>query len=325
MVRRLTTDELIRNTREMLDEDNEANISDEAILDALNRAQDVASNILSRHYEDPLLASLEFTPNGTDTRFQIPEDALEERLEKVEVQISGYYAEVPRISYRDISNFESTTETSVPRAYCVIGSEYQLLPKPNGTYPIRVWYSKGPEPLVKCQGRIVGTGTDGSGRSYVTLDSIGSALSTESTDLGNYVNVIDGDSGRVKATLQIIAIDSTCDRVTFKQIPDRTSVLNKSVVGELPATVELDDYISNVQGSCVPILKKPNSNFIMQRSVLDIRANKLGEATEAIYRLDDQLMQQVERSWVGREKTLRVNGDNSNWSRMHRRRWRTTR
>ena len=98
---------------------------------------------------------------------------------------------------------------------------------------------------------------------------------------------------------------------------------NQEVSGQVPASVELDDYLCLATGTCVPFFKKPNSNFIMQRSVYDIRANKLGESVDTIARLDAELMQQVERSWVGREKTMRVHGDNSNWSRLFRRRWRT--
>lgn len=322
MVRRLTTEELIRNCREMLDEDNEANLTDAAILDALNRAQDVAANILTRHYEDPMISSLEFTPAAGESEFEIPEDALEERLEKVEIRINGYYSPVDRVSYRDISNLEYDTGSTIARAYVVTGNRYRLLPGTSNTNPIRIWYSKSPLPLVKSQGRIIGSGVDGSSRGYVTLDSIGADLSTSNTNLTNYVNIIDGDSGVVKATMQIVNIDSSCDRVTFKATPDRASVLNKETTGTLPTTIEEDDYICLVTGTCVPFFKKPNSNFIMQRAVYDIKANKLGEPTDAIARLDDQLQQQVERSWTGREKTLKVHGDNSNWTRLYRRRWR---
>lgn len=307
----------------MLDEDNEANLTDTAILDALNRAQDVASNILTRHYEDPMITSEEFTPDAGVSEFDIPERALEERLEKVEVRINGYYAPLERVSYRDISRFETDTTAAAPRAYVVTGNTYRLLPAASTSNPVRIWYSKAPLPLVKCEGRIIGTGVNGSSQSYVTLDSIGSSLSTSNTNLTNYVNLIDGDSGLVKATMQIIDIDPSCDRVTFKATPDRTSVLNQDTTGTLPATVEQDDYLSLVTGTCVPFFKKPNSNFVMQRAVYDIKANKLGEPTDAIARLDAELQKQVERSWTGREKTLKVHGDNVNWSRVFRRRWRT--
>lgn len=322
MVRRLTVDSLIDQVRNMLDEDNQANITDDSILQALNRAQDVASNILSRHYEAPLLSFSTVQPTSGQQDFDIPEDALEERIEQVEVQIDNYFQQIERVSYRDLHNYDYNTATDVPRAYAVIGNQVRLLPRTNGSYPLRFWYLKSPLQLVKCQGRIVGTGTDGSSRDYVTLDSIGSSLSTSNDGLANYANLIDGNTGVVKASLQIQELDSSCDRVTFKSTPDRSEVLGQSIVGTLPATIEQDDYISLVTGTCVPFFKKPNSNFIMQRSVLDIRANKLGESVDPIRQLDSELEQQVERSWVGREQTLRVHSRNVNWSRYSRRRWR---
>lgn len=320
MVRRLTTSQLISNVRGMLDEDNSSNITDESILQALNRAQDVAVNILARQYESPLLTSLPVQPDPGQREFEIPEDALEERLEKLEVRIGNYYQEIPRVSYRDLHNYDYNTATDTPRAYAVIGRNYEVLPTTNGTYPFRIWYLKDPLPLVSEQGRIVGTGADGSSRDYITVDSIGSELTTSSTNLGNYVNLIDGSTGEVKATLQITAIDTSCDRVTFKATPDRTEVLGLTVVGSLPSTIEADDYICSVQGTCVPFFKKPNSNFIMQRATLDIRVNKLNESADGLRQLDSELNQQVERSWVGRAQTLRVKGTNVNWSRHTRRR-----
>ena len=325
MSRRLTVDDLIADVRSLLDEDNTANISDDTdILPALNRAQDVAANILARHYETPLIVSKTVTPTANQQEFDIPEDALEERLEKVEIQVGEFYHEVPRVSYRDISQYDYVTTAAIPQAHAIVGNKYRLLPSVTGIHPLRIWYSKDPEPFVKCQGRITVINT---GSNYVTLNDIPSttSLTTDVTNLDAYVNLVDGETGEIKATMQVSSIDTTCDRVTFKSTPDRTTVLNKTVVGAIPSTVNQDDFICLIHGSCVPFLKKPNSNFIIQHAVNDIKINKLGEPADALFRLVQKLEEQVERSWVGREQSLRVKGRNHNWVRTARRQWRTQR
>ena len=52
----IAVNDLIDEVRSMLDEDNRTSVSDTAdILPALNRAQNYAANILSRHYESHYL------------------------------------------------------------------------------------------------------------------------------------------------------------------------------------------------------------------------------------------------------------------------------
>src|ERR1019366_101193 len=101
MARRLTTQNLINDVRSLLDEANQASISDLTdILPALNRSQDVASNILARVYESPLLAYEILPLQGGIQEYPIPRTAFENRIEKVEIQIpSGVYNPVKRISY----------------------------------------------------------------------------------------------------------------------------------------------------------------------------------------------------------------------------------
>lgn len=312
--RRLTTTDLIEEVRSLLDESNRANVSDELdILPALNRAQDVAANILARHYESPLLTykSLQLTQGQSE--YDIPEDAFEQRIEKCEVYITSVYYPIKRIDYRDITLYETPTRTNVPYYYAVIGQKFRLLPSPTAVYPLRIWYLKDPEALVAPQGRITVVNTSSN---YVVVDEIGTDITSAMDDLNSYVNLIDGQTGVIKATMQVQSIAG--GRVTFKSSPSRATVLNKTISSSLPATVEPDDYLCTIHGSCIPVFKKPFSNYLIQFAVAEIQ-RKLGGPADIELKVRDELEKIVERSWVGRENFLRVQKRNRNWQVPSRR------
>lgn len=316
MARFKTVDMLLSDVRSMLDEENTENVSDDSdLLPALNRAQDYAANILSRHYESPMLTRADVTLSSSEQEYSIPEDAFEERLEKVEVYINQTYYPLKRIDYRDISLYETPTKINVPYYYCVIGNKYRLIPGPTGTYPARIWYLKDPDPLVQVQGRI--TRTDSSG-GFVYVDNVGSSLTTESDELDSFVNVIDGQSGEVKQTLQIKSISS--NKITFKTVIDggRTSVYGRTISTSLSSEVAIDDYLCSAKGTCVPFFQKPFSNFMIQYAVAEI-TRKLGGPADIELRVLKELEEQVERSWVGREQSLRVKKRSRNWFAPSRR------
>lgn len=324
----ITVDDLISDVRSMLDEDNRVSVSDDLdILPALNRAQNYAGNILSRHYESPMLVHIDVSTTAGQAEYDIPEDAFEQRIEKIEVKVNQNYYEVKRIDYREISTYENQKSTSTPYYYVVIGTRYRLLPSSTGAHSLRVWYLKDPLPLVKQQGRIT---VVNSANNYVVVDSVGSDLTTESDNLNSYVNIIDAQTGNRKATFQIKNING--NRISFKASPSRTSVLNIDVDSDInnlvvnnsnegpDVTINPDDYISIIKGSCVPFFKKPFSNFLIQYAIAEI-TRKLGGSAELEQRVLEGLEEQVERSWVGREQSMRVKRSNNNWMLPTRRWW----
>ena len=324
----ITVDDLIKDCRSLLDEDNRASVKDdEDILPALNRAQNYASNILSRHYESPMITNVEVETVAGQEQYIIPEDAFEQRVEKVEIKVNQVYYSLKRIDYRDISSYDNRNSTSTPYYYCVIGTEFRLLPASNGNYPLRIWYSKDPAPLVKQQGRI---NIVNAANNYVIVDNIGDDITTESDQLASYVNVIDAQTGIRKATFQIKNING--NQITFKTTPLRSSVLNINIDSDINSlllndgspgpdlVIQPDDYICLIQGSCVPFFKKPFSNFLIQYAVGEIRS-KLGEQTDMDKRTLEELEKQVERSWVGREQSLRVKKSNEIWGLRNKRRF----
>lgn len=313
MAQRITVDDLISDVRSLLDEDNRQSVSDdEDILPALNRAQNYASNILARHYESPMLRQIPVTMIANQPDYPIPEDAFEQRLEKLEVNVNQLFYPINRIDYRDISLYETQGASSIPYYYVIIGNSYRLLPTTNGTYDLRLWYLVDPQPLVTSQGRI---NIVNAASNYVIVDSIGDDLTTESDNLDSYVNFIDGSTGIVKGSMQIKTI--TGNKIEFKTSPTRSTVLNKTIDTDLNdlnsgETVEADDFVCVIKGACVPFFKKPFSNFLIQYAIAEIR-RKLGGPADLELRVLQGLEEQVERSWVGREQSLRVTKKNDNW------------
>lgn len=310
----ITVQDLIENVRSQLDEENRANIRDvEDILPALNRAQDYASNILSRHYESPLVAYKSVDLVSGQNEYDIPEDAFEQRLEKVEVYLTQVYYPVKRLDYRDLTLYETPTKTNVPYYYAVIGSKFRLIPTPTASYTLRLWYLKDPPALVKPQGRITLINT---ASNYLIVDEAGEDLSTDLTSLDSYVNLIDAQTGNVKCTLQVQSVQG--NKITFKSSPNRSTVMNLDVSSAIPSTVEQDDYICLAKGSCVPFFKKPFTNFLIQYAVAEIQ-RKLGGPADIEQQVLKGLEQQVERSWVGREVSHRVQKVSKQWSVPSRR------
>lgn len=310
-----TVDNLVEEVRSQVDEQNVDSVSTEKdILPSINRAQDYAFDILSRKYEEPILAYTTLDVNGSQIEYDIPENVFEDRVQKLEVIVpssnSGMntYREIQRISYRDLTNYESATKTNVPYYYCIIGRKIRLIPTPTGTYNIRMWYLKNPEKLVLPQGRIT---VLNSASNYVVVDSAGDSLTTEADQLGSYVNLIDGQSGQIKGSLQIQALSD--NKVTFRTVPTRSSVLNRTVSGSLSSLdIGLDDYLAPIDGTCVPYYGKPISNFLIQFAVAEI-TRKLGGSADMEEKVLEKFEKQVERTWAGRETQLRVKKKSANW------------
>lgn len=315
-MRRLTTNNLIEDCRSLLDEQNQESIDDEDdILPALNRGQDLAANILARHYESPLLAYVAVTLNSSDQEYDIPEDAFEQRIEKVEININGSYSECRRVSYRDATALESTASASIPLFYSEVGLKYRLFPKPTGSYAARVWYLKDPAPLAKEQGTITSIN---SGSNYIVVSDLGSDLTTTNDSFNSYVSFIDGQTGKIKGACQIQTISGS--RITFKTSATRSTVLNQTISNSIPSTVEQDDLICVVGSTCVPLLKKPFSQYMIDFAVSELLNIKLGIPSDLAEQRTKQLEKIVEKSWVGREQYLRVKNVSPHFTKRRLRR-----
>lgn len=315
-----TVADLVSQVRSTVDELNQDSVDTEAdILPALNRAQDFAFDVLARFYPEPLLVHATVPTVGAQAEYDIPEDCFEDRLLKVEVQVSNLntFREVQRASYRDISDYETTSSSNVPYYYAVVGRKYRLVPAPSGTYPLRIWYLKTPEALLLPQGRVT---TISTGSNYCVVDEVGSDLTTESDQLNSYVNWIDGQTGAVKGTLQIQSI--TDNRVTFRTAPTRTTVLNRTIETSLAnLDTSQDDYLATVKGTCVPQYSQPTSNFLVQYATAEMQRKLGSELAVTEQNILEKFEQQIQRTWVGREEQLRIKKRSPAYGSFTSRRW----
>jgi len=310
-----TVEDLISAVRGQIDEENQESVDDTRdILPALNRAQEYASDILARFYQDPLLKHTSVTLTTGTEEYDIPEDALEDRLEHVEITIQGQQRPIQRINYRDISEYESTNTQTIPSYYCVVGRKYRLVPPSDGSYSARIWYLLSPDKLVIPQGRVQLLNTSSN---YVVLDAAGDDLTTNSDNLENYVNVVDRETGLIKITLQVLSISGA--RITFRSTPLRTTVLGRTISGSFTTSdIQKDDYLSTVQGTCVVQPLGGNVvNFIIEYAVNEMK-RKLDLEVIPEERLLDKLEKQVSRSYVGREQTFRVRKTSKIWGPVRR-------
>lgn len=318
MARRLyTVANLIAETRSQLDESNTDAIEDARdILPALNRGLDYAGSVLSRKYPDPFVTSTTINTVSGQAEYDIPEDCFEDRILRVEVIVAaGVYQELRRVSFYDVGQLQSPTNVQIPQFYAITGRKILLIPTTSGTHDIRIWYFRQPEELVAPQGRITSIN---SGSNYVLVDTVGDALDTESDTLESFVNFVDGQTGRIKGSAQIQSIDES-GRITIRTSPTRTAALNRTIADELPADLELDDFVCYAGGTCVPEFSQPLSNFLIQFAVAEI-TRKLGGDAPSEEQVLQKFEKQISGTWAGRENTTRIKRRSSAWGGSSRRR-----
>jgi len=117
------------------------------------------------------------------------------------------------------------------------------------------------------------------------------------------------------------------NRITFKSTPTSTTRLGRTIATDMTMltdpdadpstqdasiTVDQDDYICNVRGSCVVTFARPVTNFLIQYAVAEM-TRKLGGPADMEERVLKKFEDQVEHSWVGREQKLRVNKRSRHW------------
>ena len=307
MTASILVDDIVNMVRDGIDERNLDTVTDSDILQVLNRAQDYAADICARHWQEPLLTYTDVPLVNNQQEYPIPENAFEDRLEHVEVIIRGIHYELKYINYRQLAAYEIPTPQQVPSYYTIKGRTFRLIPAAIGSYIMRIWWLQNPETLQMSQGRITVMNPSSN---YVILDSVGSDLTTSAAENNCYVNFVDGTTGIIRGSAQIASIVG--NKVTFKTIPDRTSVYGKTISGTLPTDLSPDDQIATVTGTCVPILKKPFSNFMIQFAVNEIR-RRLGDDIAPEMQMLKDFEDQVKHTWAGREQSIRITKRSRNW------------
>lgn len=316
MARSQTTKDLIQAVRSLLDEDNTAALDDlRDIVPALGRGLNKAYSVLARSYPDPLLTYKLVAPSPGEAEYEMPEDAFEDRIEKIEAVSNNIYFPVKRVDFRDLTYYETSGTTNAPMIWASIGRTYRVAPKPTGTYSFRVWYLKEPPNLGVEQGRITLINL---AANYVTVDLPGDFLTSSIDDNNAYVSIVDKETGTIKSSHQIQSIVG--NRLLFSAAPSKSRVNNESISGSIPATVERDDYVCLAGQSCISPLRNPLANYIVQFAVAEL-VRKLGGEADMEQRVLKEMERDVERQWAGRETTAKVKSSSKHWaSRLGR--WR---
>jgi hypothetical protein len=315
MLGTVSTD-LLRKVRAKIREKNSNSVTDQDVYDELNRGYDYAMDVLSRYYPDVLVGPpREITISG-DTAV-LPEDIFEDRIMKVDVRINNStdLRELERISYRNSTDLQNVTNNNQPDAYVINRRTIRFIPPPNSNNTYLIYFAEQVEEIVPDQGRITDTSLVASSNK-ISLDSIGSDLSTATTDNKNYANIVDGQTGEIKATIKIVAIDSTNNTITFASSVTDTKVLNRDINTSLTVGTDIDknDRVCLIHGSSVLYYPKPTRNMIVQFAVTEIRRSlgaDVGSEERALKRMEDQ----VKRTWAGRETSLRIKRRNRIWKR----------
>ncbi len=311
-----TIDDLVEQVRDQLQESNTKTVSDNVILAALNRGNSYAWDIYVRHYPDPLIVrspDIAVDPDGT---FQIPEDAFEQRLQKVELKQGGIVYEMERMNYRRTTSYRNNVIGTRPIYYSIRGRTVELLPKPGQAgFTYAIYYVRRPDQLRLCQGQVSSfTAATDTEDSTIVVDSVGSQLDTSSA-YGKFVNFVDNKTGEIIGSAEIKLIDG--QQITFRKTPTRSTVLGRTISGDIPADLEADHYITDIKGSCVVYLQQPTTNFLIQYAVTEIRRSlgyELGAEVNALREFEKQ----VEHTWAGREVSTRVKHSNKFWRHWRR-------
>lgn len=306
----MLVDDLIVQVRTQVDEDNDSDISDNVILTQLNRAQNKLVRLASQRMNSIFKReSPDLTPTGREVT--IPEGAFGLQINEVFALRGSTPYRVEPAELRQLIEWESNevSGSGVPVYYAQVGDKLRLYPAPAGV-TIRVRYQFRPPDLVKSQGRITSIDTVAG---EMTLDALGSDLTTSIAQLKAFVNVVDRTTGLIKATLQVNGIDESTTTVSFKSAGlDRATVFGQTVGTEIPATVTLDDYLALANGTCIPTLLQDYYDYLVQFAVLEIR-RKTQEDSQADYAALKELERDIMNIWAGRENSRRVTRTNPFW------------
>ena len=308
----MNVQELVDQVRSQLSEFNSADITDQHVLDALNRAQKAATRITARRLDTIFLATAELTTIGGQREYDMPDDTFGRRIEKVEIFQGSIAWRVKRLSYKDRDSFITSSTVTRPYYYDVIGSQIRFYPKPSAGQRIVLHYSRTPDTMLIPQGQINKIDT---ANNYIIVDNIGPDITTESDTRESYINFIDYITGDVKGSMQVAFTDAGIGQIKFKSSGiTRSPVLGKTISTTIPADVTEDDYVCLVSGTAVPQLPDAYTDYLIQHAVVALK-RRTREPTEDEYTALKDIEGELKKMMQGREQYMRIRKTSSHWSR----------
>jgi len=308
--KRLLIENIMNEIRRMLSEQNvDGNVSDSLLLDALNRAQEEAAMILARNYPEPLLTKVNVTTTASEPEYDIPEDAFEERVQFVELILSGSSPrQLEARETMDNSLFESSSGTATyPEAWCHVGFDRKIrvLPQPMAGLTLRLWYCKELPQLVVSQGMITAVDeTD----TILTLDEVGDDITTSLDEDGSHLSVIDGQTGAVKGIFEVSDIERLATgEVEFKtSTPQRPTIDNVTVsTSFVGLNIAVGDYVCVAPCTCICQIRHPFVNHMKQYAFAFLQYMNGGDIQVPQAALA-RMIKDVEKMGKGRPSKLKV-------------------
>lgn len=312
-MRALTTTDMIGDVRVRIDEDNVKSATNDAILRMLSQGVERALRKAVRLHPDGLISHAALTLVANQAEYLIPEYVYEDYILRIEVDFGdGNFSEVEQRDFGNAIAFEGANPVEAPLVWRQSGQHIEFVPAPTGTYNARFWYVEDIPPLVLPEGRVTKVNNTGN---YCFLDwGEETTIDTTSDSNESYVSIIDGQTGRIKGSLQVNAIEDA--KVTFRPVPVESAVLNKPISGlTTEVSLEKNDYLCNVSGTCMPLMKKTIYQYAVQYAVTMLMPKASGN-----YEVELAILGEFEKDlgsslWGGRRKTVRIRDKARAWNK----------
>ena len=317
-----TVEDLIQQVRDVTDEDNTSDVKDEFIIRMLNRAQQDLISEITRKYnphfmKETYLTSSDFTTdsNGITRVATLPSQGFGYRINYVEAKVGDTWYSVSQVPHGHTLPFDTTNAASLPVVYAIQGNKLYVYPDTSQLTQLRIRYQFRAPKLNSTQGRVTAYS---SANGTITLDSLGSSLSTSVDDLSAFINIIDSQTGVIKGTCQVSGINTSTKKLTVKSASlSRSTVYGYTVSTSLPSDIALDDYVCLASGTCVPYLSMDLSNYHVELASFHVK-RALGTVDGADFSERDRIIDRVQKMWSGRENTMKIKrtrrGNMPNWT-----------
>lgn len=310
-----TADELIQRVRDIVDEDNTTDISDALILRMLNRAQQELVRILTKRYKNHYMREVVYSTSDMTTDassatrvLEVPNQAYGFAVNYIDAKIGSSWFPVQQVPFPYTLGLDNNQSSGLPLSYALKGNYVYLFPAPHSGTEVRIRYQFRAPKIVASQGRI--TAFDLSTET-MTLDSLGSDLTTSVTNLWAFLNIIDHLTGEIKGTVQISGITTTTKVLQVKTSSlDRSSVFGYTVRSDLPADISKDDLVCTADGTAIPLLAHDMTNFLVDIAGFYTK-RKLGTVDQADFADRDAIIKAIESTQFGRQYTKKIHQTDS--------------
>ena len=304
-------EDLIQQVRDVTDEDNVNDISDDFIIRALNRAQQDLVSEITRKYNPQFMQEVLLTQSDFKQDIQgkarvatLPVRSFAYRVNNVDARVGDTWVPVRQVPFSYTLSLDTNSGTSLPVVYSMQGNKIYVYPNIDQVTQLRIRYQVRPPKLVATQGRVTEIGEN-----YVIVDDIGTGLSSSVDDLSAFINFVDAGTGLIKGTAQVVGLNDASNRVTIQvSSPNlsRTTVFGFAVSAAVPSDLALDDYVCLASGTCIPYLASDLSNYHVELASFHVK-RALGTVGQADFSERDRVIERISKLWSGRENTMKIN------------------